>query len=247
MYFEQFFLDQPSDSSKIWRYLDFTKFVSLLDTGCLFFCRTDKLPDPFEGSTPKANIKKRIDFTKKKELSPDFADEISNTLRIFRNQFYVNCWHINDFESAAMWSLFLTNNEGIAIQSTLSRFKNSFDKAPDNVSVGAVKYIDYESDLIPEIDIFQPFLHKRKSYEYEKELRAITLKVSDDEEGIPTLGGDIPEMGTYVPVDLDMLIDKIYVSPTAPDWFFELTESIVEKYNLNKGVYQSNLKEDPVY
>ena len=33
----------------------------------------------------------------------------------------VNCWHINEHESAAMWDLYLKSNEGIAIQSTYQK------------------------------------------------------------------------------------------------------------------------------
>ena len=32
----------------VWRYMDFTKFLSLLDKKELFFVRLDKLDDPFE-------------------------------------------------------------------------------------------------------------------------------------------------------------------------------------------------------
>jgi hypothetical protein len=45
---------QPiSDTVKVWRYMDFTKFVSLIDSRCLFFTRADKFNDSFEGSWPK--------------------------------------------------------------------------------------------------------------------------------------------------------------------------------------------------
>ena len=33
---------------KIWRYMDFTKFVSMLENGGLFFARADQLEDEFE-------------------------------------------------------------------------------------------------------------------------------------------------------------------------------------------------------
>ena len=42
--------EEPSNENiKIWRYLDFTKFVSYLDRKALFFTRADKLDDRFEG------------------------------------------------------------------------------------------------------------------------------------------------------------------------------------------------------
>jgi hypothetical protein len=37
---------KPEDeNAKIWRYMDFTKFVSLLDTKSLYFTRVDRLGD----------------------------------------------------------------------------------------------------------------------------------------------------------------------------------------------------------
>ena len=46
--------DDPNAS--VWRYLDFTKFVDMLERRQLFFARADKLGDPFEGSTSPLNV-----------------------------------------------------------------------------------------------------------------------------------------------------------------------------------------------
>lgn len=45
----------PSRDRRIWRYMSLAKFMSLLDTRALFFARSDRLGDPFEGSYPIAN------------------------------------------------------------------------------------------------------------------------------------------------------------------------------------------------
>ena len=48
---------QPENKNlRLWRYMDFTKFVSLIATKKLFFCRSDRFDDPFEGSYSKANV-----------------------------------------------------------------------------------------------------------------------------------------------------------------------------------------------
>ncbi len=45
------FIEKPkNENSKIWRYLDFAKFISILDRKALFFVRADRLSDKFEGS-----------------------------------------------------------------------------------------------------------------------------------------------------------------------------------------------------
>jgi hypothetical protein len=39
--------------------MDMTRFVALLETGCLFFCRADKFDDAFEGSLSQVNVDQR--------------------------------------------------------------------------------------------------------------------------------------------------------------------------------------------
>ncbi|HIH94953.1 TPA: hypothetical protein HA338_13355 [Methanosarcina acetivorans] len=53
--------------------------------------------------------------------------------------------------------------------------------------------------------------------------------------------------GIYVPVSLDILIEKIFVSPKAPKWFLDLVRSISIKYGLDKEVIQSDLYNGPLY
>ena len=43
MYKESRDCKPPPDNAVLWRYMDFTKFVSLLDKQALFFARADKL------------------------------------------------------------------------------------------------------------------------------------------------------------------------------------------------------------
>jgi len=64
-------------SARIWRYMDFTKYVSLLDTGSLYFARSDKLEDPFEGSIARANLRLRPDVYK--ELTPEHLEHMTRT------------------------------------------------------------------------------------------------------------------------------------------------------------------------
>jgi len=108
-----------NENAAIWRYMDFTKFVSLLDRQQLFFSRTDKLGDPFEGSCPKRNLEPRA------ELMGDTSERISEYSKWIREFTAVNCWHMNKYESAAMWKLYLKSDEGIAIKSTFRRLRDS--------------------------------------------------------------------------------------------------------------------------
>ena len=47
--------------------------------------------------------------------------------------------------------------------------------------------------------------------------------------------------GLYVPVNLERLVDEIYVSPTSAGWFREVVQSVCERYEFPKIPIQSDL------
>ena len=49
-------LTAPFPDTLVWRYLDFTKHISLLDETALFFGIANTLGDPFERSVPAINM-----------------------------------------------------------------------------------------------------------------------------------------------------------------------------------------------
>ena len=246
--------EAPKDENvKIWRYLEFTKFVSLLNTQALFFSRADKLPDPFEGSYPRTNIELRPDYLSHipKDKAVKLLTMFSTLSKEMRTFTFISCWHISNHESAAMWELYTHSAGGIAIQATFKRLRECFDTSPeDNVYISEVKYIDYDIERMPEGDILNalsPYVHKRTSFAYEHELRAIIQKEPPIINNKFDFSQAPFDLGKYVSVDLDILIEKIFVSPSAPEWFTALVHSVVDKYNLGKEVIQSSMSKDPVY
>ncbi|MCK4361685.1 MAG: DUF2971 domain-containing protein [Dehalococcoidia bacterium] len=247
MYKEHPVFEKPRDeNATIWRYVDFTKFVSLLDKKTLFFARADGLGDPFEGSYSKANVKLRPEVYKDK-ITPNELKYLGQFWKKFIKCTAINCWHLNEYESAAMWKLYLKSNEGIAIRSSFNRLKSCFKDENHDIYIGRVKYIDYEKDWMPEGNSFYPFVHKRKSFEHEQELRAIIQKFSHSKNGEINLSKPPFDDGIYVQVDLDVLVDKIYVAPTSPQWLLGLIKSVTKVYKLDKEVLQSTLDDVPVY
>lgn len=53
------------------------------------------------------------------------------------------------------------------------------------------------------------------------------------------------EFGTNIPVDLEILIENVYIAPTSPNWFKELIISVLKNYKLNLEVTQSTLCHNP--
>lgn len=238
---------KKNPSARIWRYMNFTKFVYLLDTGCLYFRRSDKLEDRFEGSTPKPN------FYFQGERHSDFIKQ-------FRRYVAINCWHINTRESAAMWQLYGKGKSGIAIQSTYERLMESFSEVEEKPEVGQIQYIDFQTDfslIVNQSEFltgrnhYYQFMYKRKSFKHENELRALICRPPPSTaEARLDLSEDLILDGIPVKVAIKTLIEKIFIHPDAPLWLIELVKSIAKKYDIHDAeipVKQSSLAGDPIY
>lgn len=242
---------QPEDpSARIWRYMDFTKFVSLIDSKCLFFTRADKFDDPFEGSLPVPNVTSRAAVLETiPEPTRSMVKESMTRDWEFNKNWprynAINCWHMNDHESAAMWKLYLKSNEGISIQSRYNKLCESiiYDEP---FYVGMVRYIDYEKDSIPANNVLAPFLYKRKSFEHEREVRVLIAKWPLTERGIDWKS-ETMNVGLTVRVDLSCLIERIYVAPGAPKWFADLTAAVISKYEHKFEVVHSKMDEKAMF
>ena len=238
----------------IWRYMDFTKFLNILENKALFFTRADKFEDPLEGTYSRYNSSVRGNVYKDQynfdcSLTERISAALSQANQQCRPYTCVNCWHINSFESEAMWKLYLKSNEGIAIQSSYQRLIRAVADYPEDVYIGCVKYIDFNRDWMPEGNSLAPFVHKHKAFTHEKELRAI-VTLPHDPPGPPQAQFSIapPEYGIDVMVNLDELIDSIILAPTCPGWVEKLVRSVIDRYGLsNKPVRRSDLDAPPVY
>lgn len=239
------FVAPEDENERVWRYLDFTKFVWFMDRETLYFNRSDKFNDIFEGSYSKFNIENRGTIYKDAKM---LLESIPIIAKENRKYVFINCWHLNHYESAAMWNIYSKTNESIAIQSTFKRLRESFSSNSKKIYIGKVNYADYNADWIPEGNILSPFIYKRKSFEHEKELRAIYYEPPPPaEDGKIHFNQEALYDGVNVDIDIDKLIEAIYISPLADEWFHNLIESVVRKYNHNFNIRKSDLHCSPVY
>lgn len=230
-----------SRDQKIWRYMSLAKYMSFLVRRCLWFSRIDRLGDPFEGKYPKRTIQRY-------GLPPEMGNIAD--VEWLRQWTYVNCWYISDYESAAMWQLYASNNEAVALQSTYERLHLQL---PADSYIGEVRYIDFENDFLGLTNAFTPFMHKRISFSHERELRALIDDPSPAE--VPTDQPDAIDYdqnivnslsGLEVTVDVHELVDRIHVAPTAPQWFKGLIEEVSARFGFAKTkVAASELDEVP--
>ena len=146
---------------------------------------------------------------------------------------------------AAMWRLYSRESDGVAIRTDFKSLSESF-LGEDKIFIGTVDYVDYDTAFIPENNIFSPYLHKRKSFEPEKEVRALTQEIPR-RDGMSDMSQDLYVVGKYQPVDLSVLISEVVVAPFAGEWFLELVTSVAARYGLQAAVAKSSLAEEPVW
>ena len=118
-------------------------------------------------------------------------------------------------------------------KSEFCSFKKSFTSSED-IFIGRVSYVDYERDFIPESNALFPYLHKRKSFEHEREVRAIVPTIPTKDGKVDT-SQEMFDNGKYYGVDLSLLIQEVIVAPYAPEWFLELITSVVAPLQLRRS------------
>lgn len=231
-------LNEPNDDQLLWRYIDFSKFLNLLESERLFLTRADKFEDTYEGYYPK--------------------DKSDNSLYLekLRQVAYISCWHMNECESAAMWDLYAKRENGIALATTFKSLKTALAKSGDiEVCGGIVSYeklseINY-SELKMQNKYFAEkiFITKRTSFEHEREFRLLLI----DEAEVRSMEADWRnyENGHWVygrehEIDLGRLIKKVYISPFAKSYFVETVIKVLNKYEdkvpgLSKMIVKSDL------
>ena len=237
----------PPGDAVLWRYISFTKFVSLLSRNALFFARADKLGDPFEGALSPVNVTLRpVLYTD--EFPEDKRNLIGDFMKDLRRFMLVNCWHENENESDAMWKLYSNIQDGIAIKTDFQSLSGSLNGSQE-VHIGRINYVDYDSTFIPENDAFKPIMFKRRSFEHEREVRAVILEIppSGDEGFVVGRKPSVYEVGTYHEVDTSTLIKEVLVPPYAEDWFTELVQATAASFNLEAPVRKSSLAVQPVW
>ncbi|NUY82046.1 hypothetical protein HUK80_14165 [Flavobacterium sp. MAH-1] len=230
MYTHDNHIQLPSDPDTIvWKYMDLSKLIDLLLSGKMFMSRSDKFEDQYEGTFSEPTYE---EIKKLSADNPGFLEYYKQ----HREQVVISSWHLNEYESFAMWQIFTQKQEGLAIQSTIGRLQKAL--APENQFaqyIGEVNYIDYKKEYIPFDNTFFPFLFKRKSFQYEREVRIIT-DVSGFDMKI--------DNGLKIDVDICQMIEKIYIHPKSENWYKNLVIELVKRLGFDFGIEKSDLESD---
>lgn len=203
--------------------MDLTKFLAIIIKKELYFNRADNYEDIYEGELASGD---------KEILQSNPQLEII----IQRDSTFINCWHENEVESAAMWKLYGGIDDAIAIETDLVRLRTSL---PTSIEIQKVHYIDYDNNSIIRmcleknngLNVQDILAYKRKSFMHEQEYRAIYWKVPDSDKLDQSMTWAHPK-GINVAIDCSILIKKLHISPYASPLLESIIKSILQKYDL---------------
>ena len=268
-------ITSPNDKDTLRRYMSFEEFVSILKTESLSYTRAYKFEDTFEGVIPqliKDSYKKAL-----RHRAPEaHIQGVLKIIEVWRKHVMCNCWHQSEEESKVMWDNYGRNSDSIAIKTTMSKMKNSLSDTDFDVFIGEIKYLSqrtYDDHYIPDflksienglrLDkkwTYFPYFHKRKKFEYEREVRIIIdidpfiesclkrlpSEAIEDTEFLACAFPDFGEKRKLFKVDVNTLINEVITSPNADVRFIQKVKSEVQKYRFNFAVNPSTLLENPL-
>lgn len=239
--------EHPPEDALLWRYMDIPKFLHLVTDKSLWFSRADQLGDDFEGSTTQPS--RQVDRYILNEFFPDMVEELSASHSYARRlsvfEFYISSWHESERESAAMWGLY-TSDYGVAIVTTLRKLSESL-QGSEQVHIGRVKYIDYLSETIPIVNQYSDFLHKRLSFEHEKEVRLVIQQGLSDPPATISERDALSQKGINISIEIPSLIKEIRIDPFAPPWVFEAFKKTLVQMDIDVPVNQSSMAQSPIF
>jgi hypothetical protein len=196
----------------LWRYMETNRLVSMLDEASIYFAAAKQFGDKFEGAV----------FVQPPTVAPKprdrLADHADNAFKQLTRLTKLNCWHISDFESNAMWGLYAKAGKGVAVSTTVGRLKESLlpfrlrnDYGPEETWCGPVQYLDLLQNRL-DLGEVSRFFFKHRIFEWEKEFRVlISLRIAEE------FGCEVPEDGINVASDQKKLVSSVVCGPFITD------------------------------
>ncbi len=221
--------DDLEKSQRLWRYMDLSKFVSLIGKKALWLARVDTFRDKHEGRFPD-EMRKAIE-----KAYEGFGDDDSPVVKdaddfqdYLRKNTFVSCWHRNFDENMVMWEIYGRDNNALAIQTTVEKMENSLDPSKLSGHSLILKSVIYRrADEISGVLPYEEcFFIKRPHFSFEEEVR-----ISLDTYSRHSPSKKTPR-GHELPVCINRLIERILIHPDSPDWFVDVINSITKEYKI---------------
>jgi hypothetical protein len=201
--------EEADPDQLLWRYFKTQRFLSFLETSSLYFAPVAHFDDQFEGAL--AVIPPQFIDPRYAELNHE--DGVFRELKEYTN---VNCWHLAEHESDAMWRLYAEESKGVVICSALSSMRSALEpffftpqaRNPEELWAGRVRYVDLTQVRLNPSFAIQRFFYKHVVFEFEREFRlAFNLEFAR------LFTGRLQTGGVLVSADPKLLIERIILGP----------------------------------
>lgn len=229
-------VDTPPDISVVWRYVDLERLIGMLASNALHLTRLDRFRDTWEGTFPRKVLKAMNENLKRWGSLVELSER-------FRSHLFASCWHESPYESAGLWDQY--SSAGFAIRSTVGRMKEAI-RDEGGYYIGRVKYLDFEQDYHGNHppSLITPAFLKRRNFEHEREVRVVVMAMDGLHGLIRPL--DMLPGGISIPVELTTLVEKLYISPSAPPWLIEHLATLLQRFDLGAiPIAKSNIYVSP--
>jgi hypothetical protein len=130
---------------------------------------------------------------------------------------------MNQYENHAMWRCYTRHHKAVAIRTTYATLRESL---PEYVDMGMVRYIDYATERLPTMNMFEYITHKDSYYSFEQEVRAVAFPPPIEALGLSDFQKNLFKSESIAgfivfapPVDLKHLIHRIVLHPDASPAF----------------------------
>ncbi|QEM07197.1 hypothetical protein DIU31_028235 [Mucilaginibacter rubeus] len=227
MYKENKQLQNPPDDTILFRYMDFISFYSLLRNQNLFFKLIDCYTDKLEGLLVEETIESKVRWLQKIDPymslteATQRANEEAEHIKDYRQWTLSSSWNMDNNESYAMWKIYLRGSgEGVAIKTTVGKLKAQLASNTKFEFTGGS--VTYEALSHFNVGQFHVSANKRPPYAYEKEYRVLAINQYDKLTKEPLF-----EIGAAVDMNMEQLIDQVYISPFATGWFESMIKQLL--------------------
>ncbi len=237
----------------LWRYVDFAKFVAMLEDRAFQFQSPRAFVDPFEGGIHGAilhDIARKF-FLEHCKHEPGLAENFEKMSheqseasawrhyeRRLSEAIVVSCWHRSEHESDAMWRLYAKPDQALAVRSDVISLAAILPEVDGDIL--PLSYVDYDEKNPPANG---SLFVKRKAFEHEKEARAFFFSRSaftwqPGESSLPQ------EALAFRPSEV---IREVVVNPLAESWYEKLVEKLVSRYGYDIPVRGSSMRRRPAF
>jgi len=219
----------PGLDTAIYKYMEITKFLSLIQKNALYLSRISKLADPFEGTLTKQHAA---------YINSNMPGGILARKRMRENTF-VSCWFSGKFMSNAMWQIYGLSAASVMIKSSVGRLLEALPRLrdDDHCHAGMVKYTDYEAGhpQFARSNRFGILFTKSVHLAFEEEFRLAVWSgrswTTTAARGWKPKGSSVSQVGLSIPVDIPTLIEEVTVNPGAENWVHDVIEASIKCFS----------------